>query len=71
MHTPGGVNDVERPKPLLPTQPRKEFLGKPGLKRHRSKPMTAIQLQNPRDHELAQPAVGVVEKPGLLSRAAA
>jgi hypothetical protein len=69
MHGPGGVDDVKRLKALLPTEPRQKCLGQPILERYR--PHVAFQLQHSRDDELAQPAVGVVEKPVLLSRAAA
>ena len=60
---------MEGPESLLPAQPGQKFVGV--LNRKRAKATAAIELQHPRDHELAQPAVGVVEKPGLLSRGAA
>ena len=69
MHGSGGVDDVKRLKALLATQPRQKCRGERILERYR--PHVAFQLQHARDDELAQPAVGVVEKPVLLSRAAA
>jgi hypothetical protein len=69
MHTPGGVDQVKRPHALIPIQPRKKVLGDGILEGDR--PKTMVQLQHPRDRELAQPAVRVVKEPGPFRRAAA
>jgi hypothetical protein len=71
MHAPGGVDDVERPEALFRTQPGKQLGRTTILQSERLEAMSEVELQHTRDHEPAQPAVGVVEKPGLLSRAAA
>jgi hypothetical protein len=69
MHGSGGVDDVEGLKAFLPTQPRQECLGERILESYG--PHALLELQHPRDDELAQPAVGVVEQPVVLSRVAA
>ena len=71
MHDSGGVHQVERPQSLLATHPGEQLSGARVLKRERAQAAMPIELQHPRDHELAQPAVRVVEEPGPLRRVAA
>jgi hypothetical protein len=62
---------VERPETLFRTQPGKQLGRTRVLQGERLEAMSKVELQHTRNHELAQPAVRVVEEPGLLSRAAA
>jgi hypothetical protein len=71
MHTPGGVDEVEGPHPFLVAHARKQLRRTRGLQRNRPQAMPDVELEHACDHELAQPAVGVVQEPVLLSRAAA
>ena len=69
MHAPGAVNEVERPHAFFRTQPGKQ-LGREWILKS-DRPNVMVHLQHARDDELAQSAVGVVEQPVALSRAAA
>jgi hypothetical protein len=71
MHSPLGIDHVEGLETLLAVKPGQQFRRPRVLKRERPEPSCPSQLQHARDDELAQPAVGVVEEPVALSRAAA
>jgi hypothetical protein len=65
----GGVDEVERPEPLLRAHAREEALC--GRILESDGPHLMVHLQHARDDELAQAAVRVVEQPVALSQAAA
>jgi hypothetical protein len=71
VHGSVGLDEVEGAHPLLLVQPRQQLRGTRILERDRAQPACAVELEDARDHELAQSAVGVVQKPGLVSRGAA
>jgi hypothetical protein len=71
MHRPVGIDQVERLHPVLLGHPGQQLSGSRVLQRKRPESVCAVELEHARDDELAQTAVRVVEKPGLLSRAAA
>jgi len=62
---------MERPHALFLVQRRKQLGRARILKCDRAQPPLAIEPQDTGNHELAQPAVRVVEEPGPISRAAA
>ncbi len=71
MHGAILSDHVERAHALLLIHPWKQLGRQRTLQGERPEPARAVELEDPRDHELAQPAVCVVEEPGVLSRAAA